>query len=180
MATRLSEKPFRIGFNLAGSAANTFTTQPISLPGVPSISIRRGDAKAMGVEVMAVISNQQTPDLEAGQDNAVNAALVKGAAPVSGGAENEIENSRCIWVRDIQYDGVTVTSVGEIFMSVEAVRFDDLTDHDGNGEIVMDNEIYIAVSGTGNASAKRTRGYMLCHLVELDANEAVFEMIEQV
>ncbi len=55
---------------------------------------------------------------------------------------------------------------------------EDLTDGDGNGELVADDEIHISILGSGNANAKRVRGYFLYHLIELDPTEALFELIE--
>lgn len=176
MGTRLTEKPLRIGFDLAETAANTFTTSPINLPTVPVIQVRGSGRKAIGVEIMKVKDSTQPPDAESGQDNTFTAALVKGPAPT---AVPGPEAQRAIWRRVRRADHTTVTAVGEITQHDQGDDVVwDLTDGDGNGEIVADNEIHIAVLGGGNAAAKRTRGYILYHLYELDQDEAVSEMIE--
>ncbi len=176
MAVRITEKPLRIGFAVTESAANTFTTAAINLPTTPSIAVSRsGSAKAIGVEIMKVFSECRPPDLEAAQDNTVTVQIVKGPAPT---AMVGVRDNRTIWQRIRESRVTEITAVGEIHETGERSKFDNLTDHDGNGEIVADNEIHASILGVGNAGAKSCGGYMLYHLVELDQTEALFELIE--
>lgn len=175
MSKRMTEKPLRIGFNIVNLSANAFRTLPINLPTIPSIVISRGASKAIGIEVMAVVSELEQPDLEAGQNNVITIELVKGPVPT---AQLGIFDQRTIWRRRIRSENLTVTSVGEIGANQEANRYDDLTDHDGNGEIVADNEIHVSIIGSGNAAVKTGNGYLLYHLLELEQQEAVAELIE--
>lgn len=175
VSIRLTEKPIRIGFTVIESAANTVTVVQINLPTIPSIALARGKLKALAVEVMKVATSMQPPDTEAGQGNNFAYELIKGAAPTS---QLGMDNQRVIHSRIIENKGVEVTAVGEIFDTRERNIIDDLTDGDGNGEIVADNEIHVLVEGTGNANVKRVRGYMLVHLIEIDTEEAIFELIE--
>lgn len=177
MTRRITEKPIRIGFELTESAANTFTTTAINLPTVGGISIARsGATKSIAIEVMKIASELTEPSIEAGQNNTVSVQLVKGAAPTVQLRKN---NQLSIWRRVREFKDQTVTSVGEIFSGSSPDRMDDLTDGDGNGEIVADNEIHVSILGVGNSSAMNVRGYLLCHLIELDQSEAVIELIEQ-
>lgn len=175
MVTRITEKPIRIGLPLiTESSANTFTTQPVTLPGVPSIAVTRGETKGIGVEVMDIFSSMAPIDPEAGQTNQLLASIIKGAAPTAGlGAANQ----RVIWARRHTFESVT-GAAGEVLLQWEQTQHQDMTDHDGNGELVMDNEIHMTIEGVGNAGAKTWDGYMLVHLVEFDPNEIVFELLE--
>lgn len=175
MVTRVTEKPIRIGLPaLSNSAANTFTTQPVTLPGVPSIAVTRGETKGIGVEVMDITSNLTAIDPEAGQTNQLICQLVKGAAPTATLAAND---QRAIYTRRHAWESVT-GAAGEIFILWKQVETRDMTDHDGNGELVMDNEIHMSIEGVGNATVKTWDGFMLVHLVEFDAEEVVFELLE--
>lgn len=172
---RLTEKPLRIGFNIVESAANTFTTQPLVLPTTPSIQISRGGGDtALGVEVMKVIVETERPDKEPGQNNTMEYEIVKGAAP---GAMLEKENQRTIFRRLYREQTEDATGI-EQGLSLELHDEGDLTDGDGNGELVADNEIHLSALGAGNAGAKRMRGYLLYHVVEISTTEALFELIE--
>lgn len=176
LVTRLTEKPLRFGFNITETSVNVYTTSPINLPSVPSIAVVRGDAKAIGIEIMKIRSDVPEPDPEAGQNNNVTIQLVKGAAPSTLLTTN---NQLVIWNRRRRTRVVEVTAVGEINTGPEEdILFDDLTDGDGNGEIIADNEIHIVIQGSGNAAAKAASGYGLYHLVEIDATEALFELLE--
>jgi len=176
LVVRLTDRPIRLGFRLVETGANTFTTGTLNVPSTPSVAVSRGQTKLIGIEVMKVVSEMPPPNVEAGQSNSVKMGISKGPAPTVG---VNIDDQRTIWSRVRRVVGVTVTSVGEIFIADEDIRYDDLTDGDGAGEIVSDNEIHMTIQGSGNASAITGNGYLLYHLVELDANEAVFEMIEQ-
>lgn len=176
MGRRISEKPIRVGFQAVESGANTFQTDPIQLPTVPILQLRAGgDVKAIGVELMAIESEFGSPDPEAGQNNSVVWSITKGAAPTVPGTKNA--NNTILRKRRIAR-GVTVTSVGEIFQLYDEDAHDDMTDHDGNGELIADNEIHVAILGTGNAGAKAVTGYLLFHLYEFDSMEAMLELIE--
>jgi len=175
LVVRLTEKPIRIAFNLDESAANTFTTVAINMPSVGNVNLRRGQTTTIGFEVMKVKSTLLGADQEPGQQNRVQYELVKGAAPTAPLGGN---NQRTIWERDRRYLSEDATGI-EHTNNAENSFWDDLTDGDGNGEVVADNEIHALILGTGNAATKQMRGYLLGHLIELDAQEAVFEMIEQ-
>lgn len=174
---RLTEKPIRINYgNLVESGANVFTTTPVPVPGVPSIAITRGDTKGIGLEIMKVYSEMDEPDNEAGQRNTLTVEISKGAAPA---AQRGMANRLTVWRRRRIVDNLQTTAVGETVTNLEDSRWDDLTDGDGNGELVLDSEMHLSVQGTGNAAAKNSGGgYMLCHLVEFDSNEVVFELLE--
>ncbi len=173
MAVRLTENPLRIGFTITEGSANTFATVAINLPTVPSIAVARGSAKALGIEVMKVRADITFPDPEANQTNSVTVSILKGPTPT---ANLTVEDQRAIYADVVTHDDLTTTS-GSSFVS-QRITTEDLTDGDGNGEIVADNEIHASILGTGNAAAKRFRGYLLYHLVELDETEALFELIE--
>ncbi len=180
MHIRLTEKPLRLGFQLIESATNTFTTAPLNLPTIPqlSLTIGKGGRKAgIGIEIMKIRSEMASPSNENGQNNTRQVALLKGPAPVAADPRRANSN-RVIWTRQNRITNQELTGIGEIFNLQEDHVFDDLTDGDGNGEIVADNEIHIVVIGVGNSSVTDAAGYLLYHLVELSTDEAIAEMIE--
>jgi len=176
MGKRLSEKPIRIGFAITESGANTFTTVAFNLPALSPVVLRTTDITAIGVEVMKVITEMNMPDPEANQNNNTTFEIVKGQAPTALLGKN---NQRVIARRKIQARGIEVTAVGEIHHIHETHAEYDMTDGDGNGELVVDGEIHLSVQGAGNSAAGKSEGYLLVHLLEVDSKEAIFEMIEQ-
>lgn len=173
---RLTEKPIRIGFSVTESAANTFTTATVPLPAIPSLAITRGDVKGLGVEIMKIVNQVGTPDLESGQNNQILCSLRKGATP---GAIGAIQDNTQIYRRQLLFQSEQTTAVGDDSQAPDLIVHEDLTDGDGNGELVLDNEIHASIQGIGNANAKAWSGYMLCHLVEFTPNEVVLELLEQ-
>ncbi len=174
MAKRITEKPLRIGFTVVETAANTFTTRAINLPSIPSVAIVRGDAKAIGIEIMTVKTEVRLPDVETGQANTVTYELAKGPVPT---AMLGLDDQRVIDRRLLRNQTIA-TAAGETLLLKEDGLLNDLTDHDGNGEIVADNEIHVSILGGGNANVRDVFGYLLYHMVELDRDEALFELIE--
>lgn len=178
MVKRLTEHPIRIGFSFSESGSNTFTNQVLPTPGVPSIALKsRGDATGIGLEIMKIRSSVQMPSVESAQNNKSQYQIVKGAAPT---AMLTINNKLSIYRRDVENEGVSVTAVGEIIQGpYEQAVTEDLTDGDGSGELVLDDEIHVSVQGVGNGIALDVRGYVLAHLVEFETNELIFEFLEQ-
>ncbi len=174
LVKRLTEKPIRIGFSLTESSANTFTTGTIPIVGVPALGIVRGQTVGIGLEIMKVRSSTDIPTVEDDQENTRRGQIVKGAAPA---ALIGINDQRNIFDRIVTNDNSFTTSGSASGLQENAI-FDDLTDGDGNGELVFDNEIHVSVQGTGNDDAGTFAGYLLAHLVEFTANEAVFEVLE--
>lgn len=175
LATRLTEKPIRIPFNLTQGAANTFATGAVNVPSVPSIAIRRGETTGIGLEVMSTHVDQPVPDNESGQSNQIISTLRKGATPGSVGSYND---SQVIDRWHMVSNNLATTAASETVQVVDTIVDHDLSDGDGNGELVFDDELHISMLGVGNANAKSIEGYMLCHLVEFDQNEAIFELLE--
>ncbi len=176
LVTRITEKPIRIPFGvLTESAANTFTTQTISVASVPSISVTRGQAKGIGIEVMKVFSEVDPPDPEDDQQNSMQWEISKGAAPT---AMLSATSQRAVWRRQDRAE-INFTTSGSSGFEQQLTQFDDLTDGDGNGELVFDNQMHFSGLGTGNATTKSGSGYMLVHLIEFSAEEAIFEVLEQ-
>ena len=144
LVVRLTEKPIRIPFNLTEATANTFATNAINLPAVGSINLTRGQRTAIGVEIMKVKSTLLTADQEPGQQNRVQYEIVKGAVPTAALGPND---QRTIWGRDRRSLSEDATGIEHQILQ-ENDFWDDLTDGDGNGEIVADNEIHALVVGT--------------------------------
>ncbi len=176
MARRITENPIRFGFNLAETGANTFSTETVGLSGVTSIQVRvaGSNSKVIGAEIMKIVDQLDIPDVEAGQNNSVEYELVEGAAPT---AQLGIENARTIHSRRHVTRGITVTSVGEILEMAELDKIHDLTDGDGNGIIVTDPEIHLDILGAGNAAAKGVAGQIYYHLVEIDSDELIAQVL---
>lgn len=171
---RITEKPIRIGFGLTESAANVFTTSPINVPAVPALGMVRGKSVGIGLEVMKVRSSIDLPTPEDDQENTRRGQLIKGAAPT---ALIGINDQRNIFDRIVTNDSNFTTSGNGQMLQENAIT-DDLTDGDGNGEPVFDNEIHVSVQGTGNIDVFTFAGYILVHLTEFSAEEAMFELLE--
>lgn len=175
MFKRLTEKPIRIGFTVQEATANTFAAAEINMPSVGTVNLLRGQASAIGFELMKVRSNLNSADQEPGQQNRVQYGISKGAPTT---AQQVPNNQLMVWGRDRRTLSEDATGI-EHKIDHEDDFWDDMTDGDGNGEIISDSSLTAWAVGTGNAAVKQSRGYLLGHLVELDANEAIFEMIEQ-
>jgi len=171
MLKRITEKPFRVGFNVVETAANTFTDQDIELP-VAVITQGQGQATIQAIEVMKIIYEINEPSPEAGQNNNVLFSLTRDAVTTIPALDSDNTIDRVFLRSNI----VEVTAVGEIVSNRgESQVPRDLTDGDGNGQIVLERRIHANILGSGNSAAKRGQGYMLCHLIELDAAEAIVQ-----
>lgn len=177
MSIRLTEHPLRLGFEHIEANVNVFDTTPLNLPTIPQLILgTKGTSRhaGIGIEIMKIRSQLASPSNENGQNNTRTAALVKGPVPTTA----NIEANRTIWQRQNRITNQELSAIGEIFNLQEDNVTDDLTDSDGNGEIVADNEIHITVQGVGNSSVTQVRGYILYHLIQLEQDEAIAEMIE--
>jgi len=178
LAVRITVNPVRQGFSVTESAANTFTTAPIELPGVTSVQVRTsgGVDKVIGSEIMGIVDEMDVPSIEAGQNNAIQAQIVEGAAPTG---LLTINNNLTLHHRNIESRGLQVTAVGLQWMWQESVLYHDLTDHDGNGIIVVDPEIHVSINGSGNAEGKVYRGKLIYHLVQIDSDELIAQILSR-
>jgi len=167
MTKRLTEHPFRIRFEVTESAANTFTRIDIALP----IAALTGGDKAQAIELMGVTSIINPPTLETGQANSINFEVTKDAIasqPTGRGGENYIDG-RLVQNAHIGVDGSWI---------FEFFEKHDMTDYDGNGEIIFERTIHAALLGTGNVGALSVAGWLTCHLVELDTSDVVAAILE--
>ncbi len=179
MGRRLTEKPIRAGWTITEGTVNVFTTQTLALPGAFSIQIgrKRGSKVAIGAEIMKFVTELDLPSVEAGQLNSIVMECIKGAAPT---ALVGMFDQRNIARRNVDNAEVEVTAVGEMFNPArEKITYQDLTDGDGNGELVLDDQVHISIKGAGNANTRSGSGYILFHLYEFDLDEAIFEVLEQ-
>ncbi len=161
MVRRITEAPFIIGHTVTESGANTFTTASLELPVAPVIAKGRFQA----LELMAVDDFLDSADLESAQiDNTSRVQLVHAEES----AMLQFDDDGVIWERRQRTGGVG-TTVGAV--TNEEVAYSDMTDHDGNGRLIADREIFLQIQGTGNAGAKRSGVKLIVHLVELDEND---------
>lgn len=166
MPKRITENPFRIRYNVQESAANTYTQTELNLP----VTVV-GDA-VQAIELMAVVESTQLPDIESGQNNNTVVQIVRDSQ-----SDNlTFDNDQLIYQRTRRAVVTTVTAVGEIFDNGDDNATLDMTDHDGNGQIIMERTMFVGINSTGNANVKRSTGYMLAHLVELSAKEVAIQM----
>lgn len=165
LATRITTNPFRIRYTVTESAANTYTAISIELP---VAALARGKVQAL--EMMGWVNDVEPPDNESAQENSV----VHGITRDLDTAERTLANDNEIYKRSRHNESIQAAA-GETQSLAEDVEWNDVTDHDGNGEVVMERTIHAYVVGTGNAAAKGTSGYLLAHLVELDAEEVVVQ-----
>lgn len=171
LVTRITEKPIRIRAIVTESAANTYTEQSIALPVTAFLTGRGKSGKAQAIELMKVFSDIPTPELEAGQNNQTQVQLVKDTT--TGSLDYNSENF--IWGRKKRVHELQ-GAAGEAAIHSDEMWVDDMTDGDGNGEILTDQTIYLGLKGTGNASAQSSRVALLCHLVELDSADVVAQL----
>ncbi len=169
MVRRLTEKPFLIRRNVPESSAGTFTEVSIQLPIAPVLG--RGTLQA--VELMAMVSDIRLPDIEDDQSNSVSAQLTKDSQTGS----LQVDSDQVLWNRVIQVENEFTTS-GSGTVIHEAVKNDDMTDYDGNGQIVAEQTIHLGIVGSGNAATRTVRIKMLAHLVALDADDAIILLLE--
>lgn len=162
MAVRITENPFRVRFAVTESAANTYTEVDLVLP----VQAVKGQVQA--IELMKVVVNTSGPDAEDGQTNSSTVQVVRD----SQSAEIGYANENLIHLRKPTFDNSAINGTSDR----EGVTFDDLTDGDGNGEILLERTIHVGMISVGNAAAKSATGYLLCHLVELDGNEVAVQL----
>ncbi len=166
MAKRLTQNPFRVRGSVTESAANTLTEQSVDLP-VAVI----GQGKAQGIEVMKVVYSpgNDIVDMETAQTNRTVVAWHRDTV-----SSLDISDDDTIDIE--QYSIVLELSTnGGGAASVQTVTIHDLTDGDGNGQIIVDRTIFLSIFGVGNAGAKNCQSYLLCHLVELSAEDVIIE-----
>lgn len=169
---RLTEKPVQIRATVTESAANTYTEATINLPVAPVIQSRRdGDSIVQGIELMKVVSQAEHPDLEDDQNNTVHYTLHKDSQT----SALNLRNTNVIWGRRIRTSDEFTTS-GATSQTLELYKYDDLTDGDGNGFLLLERSIFLGAAGTGNAAAKSVDVMLICHLVEVDAADAVVQL----
>lgn len=166
-ATRITRNPFRVRYSITETAANTYTQVEIRLP---VVALAKG--KAQAIELMGVMDQVFQPDVESNQDNATEAGLRRDSGTAAGGyGSQDIIHNRVL--REHHAQG----AAGETGSGMEETKYTPYHDGDGNGEILFDQSVFAWVVGTGNAAAKNTNGFMQCHLVELDADEVVTQVL---
>jgi len=171
MVRRLTEKPFPIRSGVSETGANTFTQVTIHLPIAPVL----GKGKLQAVELMTVWSEMDQPDPEADQNNRVTLQLTKDSQTVA----TLLNNSQTLWKRRLDMRQVGArTAEATAFLAKESVRIDDVTDRDGNGIIIAESAIHLAIIGVGNAAAKSGVIVGYAHLVELDSDDAITLLLE--
>lgn len=169
---RLTERPFTIKVDVSETAANTFTEKAINSPAIPVI----GTGKFQALELMKVRSELPPPTAEAGQNNNLRAHLSKDTQ--SGGLTTS--NPDEIWGRIEYNQQVEVTAVGEMGnANYKGHQIDDMTDGDGNGRLIHDRVFYFGLKGTGLPAANTGYVELLCHLVEMDADEVTSLLLEK-
>jgi len=166
MVKRLTERAFPVRARVTESSANTFTEVVINLPIAPVL----GKGKLQAIEIMKVMSELTPPDSEDGQANLARAQVTKDS---QSGVVN-INNSQSLWARHIQVDNSAINGS----YGIERTQYDDVTDGDGGGIIVAESVIHLGVVGTGNGAAGACSIVMFCHLVELDADDAITLLLE--
>jgi len=165
--TRLTEKPFRVRFEATEDTVNVYKQNEINLP---FVGITGGRAGAQAIELMKVKWRLGLPTNENAQLNRLDAALHKDSDDSIRAWNNENGIDIASWENHNIGTGGSVQIGNTVFEH-------DMTDGDGNGEIIVERSIFIAIEGTGNASVKGVQGYMLCHLVEIDADELAAQLL---
>lgn len=168
MATRLHENPISLMrfATLNEDSANTFTQRQQLTP-VQAV----GKGRLLALEICSIMMEIGAPSTEAGQNNQVAAHLSKESKSAIGrmGSDPDI-----ILHNFFERTGLTVTSVGEIMLQLPTgTLFYDYTFGTGKGKIVVSRDIWIAVLGTGNASARFVNSVIFGYLVEIDADELI-------
>jgi len=170
MTKRLTEHPFRVRFTVTETAANTFTRVDIPLP----VAALSGGDKAQAIELMAIFSVVDEPDHEDDQFNRTQFEVTKDAVANQPAV---INNQNFIYGRNISFRSQLTVS-GKSSELFELTKYQDMTDHDGMGELILERTIHAAMVGTGNAAAKAAAGWLLCHLVELDTSDVISAVLE--
>ncbi len=166
MGRRLTENPFRIRFTVTESAANTYTEQELNLP----VAITSG-GKAQAIEVMKVVSELPALVPEPGQTNNFALVIVKD----SKSSLIDYKDDDTIYRRRQHQVSEDAAAIEQGQSPAEQTMIADLTDGDGNGEILLERTIHAGVKGTGNPAALAANGYILAHLIELSGEEAAIQ-----
>lgn len=161
---RLSEKPFRITFDIVETGANTFTQEAISIPIAPAI--RAGGSKLQAIELMKLFQEVDFPSFEEGENNRTEFSFSNDDRSAMAG----FESSRTINHEDIHTDS---NAINGALSNNNHIPTRDVTDGDGNGQLFTLPKMFVSIKGTGNSGVRRLRGYWLCHLVEIDAEDVV-------
>ena len=161
---RLTDSPFRVRANTIESGTSTYTEDEVNLP----VAIVKG--KVQAIETMKFVSDMSGPDTETNQTNNV----VQQWTRESQTGEIRYDSDQLIAKRKLEMDEQMTTSGADNVLVETQVQ--DLTDGDGNGELLLERSIFHGVIGSGNSAAKRAAGYLLCHLVELTGDEAALQM----
>jgi len=169
MVRRITEKPFIIRRSVVESSAGAFTEVAITLPIAPVLG--RGTLQA--VELMAMVSDLKAPDVEDDQENTLNMQLTKDSETAS----IVLSDDGLLWNRSLETKNEFTTS-GSSSVLHERIRFDDLTDYDGNGLIVAEQTIHLGIIGSGNAGTRTGHIKALAHLVALDSDDAIILLLE--
>jgi len=172
MARRLTDKPYSVFKDqVSGSAANVYTERDLQLP----IAVV-GATRFQAIELCKVISDHHAgPDLEAGgQENTIESGVRKR----SGTAGVDWNDDDLIWGRKSKVDEFEVTAASAVAISYDGIKFDDMTDGDGNGIVIAERTIHHFIDGSGNAAAKTATVRGIGHLIELTSSEVIGAVLE--
>lgn len=166
LAVRLTANPFRLGYNVIEGGANTYTEAVLEVP----LSIT--GTKIQGIELMKWHNISNASDVEADQENETVTQLVKDSQT----GQIRYDNSDLIH-QFVFFNEENFTTSGAEILNEYMDRSVDLTDGDGNGQLLAERRIHVGILGVGNGSAKRATGYVLCHLVEFSPEEFLVQVV---
>ncbi len=161
MATRLTDTPYIITRRITESAANIFTTVPISMP-FPAPAAGQNHA----VEICKVESDLQQPNEEVDQENRSRMQLVRDL-------QTSILNftaEQVIWTRDLVLRNRLQVAEGQTLFLYDRIQYHDLM-VSGRGVVYIEKNIHLQIQGIGNASAMDGGVRIYIHLVKLTNNE---------
>lgn len=150
--------PQILRFSASESAANTFTQKEIDIP-----VTRLGNGRLL---VMNIISIRVEPDVGTLGD----ADIFEWAITSSSKTTMPLYNSGDTIVHDKTQ--MIVGAAGQVFL--KSMNFDyNLSDGQGNGFLVANDQIYVQVQGTSQTNAMTLRGIILYTMREVSAEEFI-------
>jgi hypothetical protein len=166
MSKIVDKFPNYITGSLTLSAANTFTTEQLSLP-IPRIGIGRSSTKATIIECLNCLIVPSGTDLAAVTDH-VTFALSVGAAPTAmpGIADPE---TVCFHRQEVAGD---ITAGGGLFM-VQKPMVMNMQDAQGFGTLIAADKINVCGSTAGQAAAVTFNYRIHYRLVQVTMTEYV-------
>lgn len=166
MSKRITSHPQRLNFSITESTVNVLFEEELDTP-----VVLQSGGKSVAMELMAIQTELQSPSAEVGQGNFTQGQINGRSAA---GTLIPFGDPDAIYGQVYERDNAGTDKNLEQIQEQWRQPFHD---GDGAGELYFGKSLFVAVKGSGNASARYFRGYILYHLVEVTAQDLIEELI---